>query len=479
VRRTAGLSFIVCLAAALAGCAVGPRYTQPRPLPGSQGPLLSAGPAANAVADPPPDRWWRLYQDPLLDSLVSQALTENRDLKVAAANLAYAQGVLSEARAGRFPGTEISAGGPAYGRSATQLAAGLGASTGYTATFSASYQVDLFGRIRRTIEAARANLEATRMAEDVTRVTVAAQTADAYAQVCGLGEQISVARNSIDVLQKTYDLTKVQRDVGALSDFDLDRQGGLLDQAKAALPPLEGQRRAALFALAALIGRTPAQAPTEAAACSTPPQLARPLPTGDGQALLRRRPDVRQSERLLASATARIGVAAADLYPTISLGGSVTQAGALAGGGGSGLTYSVGPFLSWTFPNILVARARVQQAGAQASAALASFDQTVLGALRDTESALSTYGAELRRHEALLAAQAQARDALRLAHVQFEVGGASFLDLLTAETASISADQALAQSDQAMTADQVAVFQQLGGGWEQAPAVSPMKLTGR
>ena len=471
-------------AALLGGCAVGPRFTPPATPPSGQGSFVSTGAPEQAAAAPLPPLWWRLYNDPVLDRLVGQALTENQDLKVAAANLAYAQALLEEARAGRFPSTDLTASGPVYARSTlTALSSGMttkAASTVYTAGLTASYQVDLFGRIRRGIQAARANAEATQAAEDVVRVTVAGQTASAYADVCGFGEQIDVARRSLDLVQQTYTLTVTERDLGALSDFDVAREGVILDQAKAAIPPLEGQRRAALFTLAALIGRTPAQAPPEVIACKAPPRITRALPMGDGAALLKRRPDVREAERNLAAATFRIGVAAADLYPTISIGGAVSNAATTVGGLGNtaAASYSVGPLLNWSFPNILVARARVHEAGAQASGALASFDGVVLTALGDTEKALSTYGAELDHHVALADARKNADEALRLADVQFKAGAASFLDLITAEQTAVAADQALAQSDQTISDDQVAVFQALGGGWEGAPAVTAPRIPG-
>ncbi len=469
---------LLALTVLVSGCAVGPRYAAPKTPAGAQGEFLSARAMADVKNDPLPDHWWRLYQDPVLDRLVAQALNENRDLKVAAANLAYAEGVLGEARSGRFPGTTVSGATPAYGRSASQVAIGAPALTTYSGAFSASYQLDLFGRVRRSIEAARANLDATRTAEDVVRVTVAGATANAYAQACGYAAQVAVARRSVDLLQNAYDLTRVERDAGALSDFDLDRQSALLNQAKAAVGPLDGQRRAALFSLAALIGKPPAEIPAEAAACAAPPTLTRPLPVGDGVALLRRRPDIRQAERLLAAATARIGVATADLYPTISLGGTIADSlvSSASLGNYNSTAYSVGPVLSWSFPNILVARAHIREANAQASAALASFDSTVLGALRDTETALSAYDAELSRHHSLIDAQRDAGDAYRLADIQFKAGSASFLDLLTTESAKITADQAVALSDQTLASDQITVFQQLGGGWEDAPAVAPLKL---
>jgi NodT family efflux transporter outer membrane factor (OMF) lipoprotein len=471
VRRRTKFPSLLSLSLALGACAVGPRYVAPQPPRAAAAPFVSSGPAGED--QPLPALWWRLYQDPVLDGLVRQALSENESLKVAAANLAYAQALLDQAKAGRYPSTSLTA-GPQYGRSATSLLVAAPAAWAYTAGFTASYQVDLFGRIRRAIEQASANVEATRAAEDVARVTVAAATAGAYADICGLGEQLDVARRSVGIAQETYDIDVRQRDAGGLSDFDVARQNVLLQQARAVIPTLEGQRRSSLFALAALIGRTPSEVPAEAAGCRKPPRLDRPLPVGDGAALLRRRPDIREAERTVAAETAGIGVATANLYPTVTLGGSAaTGAGQLGQMfASSNTTYGVGPLISWTFPNIAVSLAQIAQARAQASAAIAGFDATVLQALQETEQALATLAGELDHNRALAAASASADEALRLANVQLQAGTASGLDLLTAESTAINADQALAASDQALAADQVAVFQALGGGWEDAPPVS-------
>ena len=456
---------------ALSGCAVGPNYKPPMTPPTAAGPFVSTAPSS-AATQAVPDDWWRLYNDPVLDRLVREALAENDDLKVAAANLANAQAMVSEARAGLFPSTDLTAGAN-YGKSSTTSSSTSGnrAQPGwfYSTGFTAAYQVDLFGQIRRSIEAAKANAEAQEAAENAVRVTVAAETAAAYANVCGFAEQAAVARHSLQVVQQNYDITVRQRDAGALSDFDVARQATLLEQARAAIPTFDGQRRAALFELTALLGKTPAEAPADAAACQTPPRLAQPLPVGDGAALLKRRPDVREADRQLASATAKIGVAVASLYPSVSLGGAI-NAGATRPSQifhNSSISYSVGPLISWTFPNTLVALAQIREARATASGTLASFDSTVVQALKETEQALTTYAAELDRHAALTAARDRANEALRLANIQYQAGTASFLDLLTTETTVVTADQQLAASDQLLSSDQVAVFQALGGGWQE------------
>ena len=471
MRPHPSLTGVVLAGLAVAGCAVGPNYHAPAAIPDTGGAFVSAAAPATTAEAPPAD-WWRLYQDPVLDRLVRQALVENTDLKVAAANLAYAQALVSEARAGQFPTTTLSAGAP-YGKAV----AGAKAQTTLEAGFVAAYQVDLFGRIRRGIEAAKANAQAYQAAENAVRVTVAAQTAGAYANVCAYAEAAQVARQSLQTTQQTYDILLRQRSLGAVSDLDVAREATLLDQARAAVPGLEGQRRAALFELAVLTGEPPAKIPADAAGCAKPPQLAQAIPVGDGASLLRRRPDVSEAERQLAAASARIGVAAADFYPTISLGGSIDTAAARGSGLGRGAstTYSLGPLISWSFPNILVARAHVKETSAQASAALAGFDGAVLTALKETEQALTTYQAELQRHAALASAQGHAAEAYGLAQSQYRLGAISFIDLLTAQATLINASQTLAASDQTLAADQVAVFQALGGGWQDAPKVTAPK----
>lgn len=473
------LASLLVAGLALAACAVGPNYVPPQTPPAGVGAFVSAMPEATSNA-PLPATWWRLYDDPLLDRLVGEALTENQDLKVAAANLAYAQAVLGEARAGLLPATNLVA-GASYGRSAgAKAAASPRNAWSYDAGFNAAYQVDLFGRVWRTIEAAHASADQVQAAEDAVRVTVAAETAGAYASLCGYAAQADVARRSLSLAQQTYDIILRQRDLGAASDFDVVRAATALEQSRAAVPTLEGQRRVALFELAALLGKTPAEAPVAAAACHVPPHISRQLPVGEGAALLRRRPDVRETERLMAADTARIGVAAADLYPTVSLGGAVASAANSLGGLSSpaAVTVNVGPLISWSFPNIAVAMARVREARATISGAIAGYHSTVLTALKETEQALSGYSSEIERHMALGAARDLARDAFGLAEAQYNAGSISFLDRLTAQGVLLGAEQALAASDQALSADQVAVFQALGGGWEDAPAVVPPKVAG-
>ena len=455
----------------ISGCRVGPDYRPPAPPAGAEAPLVSLDLSAETPT-PPPDDWWHLYSDPQLDQLLTEAFTANADLAAAEANLTSARAVLAAARAGRYPQTAITAGGIRGRDATTDEILEFGGHQPQTVwliddVFEVAYEVDLFGRVRRSVEASRANTQAVAAARDSLKVVVAAETARAYAQVCALGEQVAVAHRSLEVVSHEADITIHRHEAGANSDFDVVRAQGLVAQIRSTIAPLEGQRRAALFQLTAILGRTPSHAPIDVEACVTAPHLAALIPVGDGAALLKRRPDIRQAERSLAAATARVGVATADLYPKISLSG-------LYGGVGlelsdltaeRGLTWGVGPSVTWSFPNQALPRARIRQAKAAASAALASFDSIVLTALKETEQSLAIYGAALDNRQALADAQDKAHRAFSMAHDQFLAGSLSNLDLLTAEQSLVAADAAVAASDAALVQDQIAVFKALGGGW--------------
>jgi outer membrane protein TolC len=199
-----------------------------------------------------------------------------------------------------------------------------------------------------------------------------------------------------------------------------------------------------------------------------PPTLKALLPIGDGAALLARRPDVRQAERRVAGASARIGVATADLYPRISLVGSYGGIGTQLRDvtDSTGLTWGIGPSVSWSFPNQSPVRARIHQARAAEQAAIAAFDGVVLQALKETDQSLATYAAELAHRQELLVARDRASQAFNMAHEQFLAGASSNLDLLNAESTAVAADAAVAAADGAVAQDQIGVFKALGGGWQ-------------
>lgn len=467
-------SLLAALSAlALAGCMMGPNHVDPRPAAPAQDPFLS-GVSPTFSGDEPPGRWWSLFQDPMLDSLIEEALRANTDLRVAAANLRRARAVLRETRSGLFPTATASASATYTRQSGDQIGfpnGGGGEGESYNVGIDASYQIDLFGRIRRAIQASRADLGAAQAAFDVSRITVAAETARAYADACSAGRQIAVARETIRIQEETADLTRRRFEGGRGTALETNQAGALLDQVRATLPALEAQHQTALFRLSVLVGRPPANFPREVAACETPPTLARPVPIGDGASLLARRPDIRRAERELAAATARVGVAVASLYPRIELGGSIGSAATSLSGLGSGdsFRFSLGPLITWSFTDLFVGRARVLQAEASAEGALATFEGTWLRALEETESALTRYARELDQLAALRRSRAQSAEAARLARLRFRAGRDPFQVVLDAERAIAQADAAVAQSEARVSDDLVTLFLALGGGWQEPP----------
>lgn len=461
----------VAAAAALAGCAaVGPDYRSPAPGTPSQSPFVSAQQAA-FTQDQPPGRWWSLFADPVLDRLVEEALVANTDLRVSAANLARARAVLRETRSGLFPTATASASATYSRQSGDQLGfpgGGAGEGQSYDVGIDASYQLDLFGRIRRAIEASRADVGATQAAFDVSRITVAAETTRAYADACAAGRQLAVARESVRIQEETFDLTRRLMEGGRGTALETGQAGALLEQVRATIPTLEAQRQTALFRLSVLTGRPPADFPRVVGVCEATPDLAQPIPVGDGATLLRRRPDVRQAERELAAATARVGVATASMYPTIRLGGSIGSSATSPGGLASGesFRFSIGPLISFSLTNLVVGRARVAQAQAGAEGALANFEGAWLRALEETESALTRYARELGRREGLLNGRAHAAEAARIARLRYESGRESFQVVLDAERSLSSIEAELAQSEARLADYLVSLFLALGGGWQ-------------
>ena len=456
----------------LAGaCAVGPNYRRPATPPPAAGAFQTTAPGTTAAA--PEDAWWRLYDDPALDKLIRRALAANTDLRVARANLLRARGALSEARANLLPQGDTTAGAE-YGNSQGAEFGGVGKQWSYNGGMNINWELDLFGRLKRTIEAARADAEATQAARDRVALTVAAETARSYVDACALAESVAVAKESAVIAERQLTLIRQREHAGAASRLDSERSATALANIRTELPTLEGQRRASLFELAALVGATPAEVPEAARQCTRAPRVLRPIPVGDGRTLLARRPDVREAERKLAADTARIGVATADLYPRISLGGSGNFFRNDAVRGADSFTFSLGPLISWSFPSVLAGRTRIVQAQATAQASLASFDGTVLTALKEAEQALSAYAAETERNARLREAADHADAAFRLADQQYRAGSIALLDQLDAQRDLTTARGALAASDQLLGSLRVDVFKALGGGWaEPLPPAAP------
>lgn len=457
---------ITASALALGACAAGPDFTAPARPQSAAGAFVAT--SAAVTAQPVPGDWWRLYDDPVLDGLVTDALAANTDLRGAVARVERARAGLRGAEANRLPQAQASAGAN-YGRlPAAQRLPGMDRESWQVDTgLSVSYEVDLFGRLGRGVEAARGDLAAAQADADAVRVIVAADTARAYADAVSAAERLGVAERIVALLDQSIALTERRRGVGLATRLDTARIGALRNQRQAEVPALAAARDAALFRLAMLTGRAPADLPEAVRARTTTLRLERPIPVGDGAALLARRPDVRAAERRLAAATARIGVATADLYPRITLGGSGGSTGTgfddIFGAGP--LRWLLGGLLSWT-ANPEPARARIAAAEAGSREALADFDGTVLRAIGETETALSAYANALERRTALQAAENEAAAAVNIARARQREGDIDSLQLLDAERTFADAQATLAAADAQIAATQVDLFRALGGGWQ-------------
>lgn len=460
------------LLAALAGCVLGPNYRLPKRAdfnaPAAQGVFVGArrNPAVQEGA--PPAQWWHLYRSPDLDRLMTAAFRENTDLRVADANLQRSHALVELARSEGQPNAGIEAGYDRSQLSAEQYlsSADLPAFNLYDLSLSASYELDLFGRIRRGIEAAKADDEAVRAARDWIRVTVAAEVTRAYLGVCTTGDQLAVARRSVALQRQNLALTRRLQQLGRATSLDVIRSQALVDQLRSSIPALEARRRNALFRLATLTGQPPAEFDASLARCVSAPPIDEPIPVGDGAALLRRRPDVRAAERELAASTAEVGVATAELYPRVVLGASIGSTGIV----GDILTHqtndwALGPLISWQL-NRSGPRARVAAADAARKAQLARFDGVVLEALREVETALNVYAHDLQRKSSLEKARDEAAQAVLDAHLLQTDGRTGALSTLDAERTLAGADTALAAIRAQVVQDQVALFLALGGGWE-------------
>lgn len=458
----------------LAGCAVvGPDYHVPEGAmirqSGVQGDFLSGKAVANA--EPLPERWWTLYKDPALDALVVQALQANTDLRVAEANLQRSVALLDARGASRELQGSFNADTSYAQRSAEAELQHVQPPTRqiYNAGIGVSYDLDLFGGLRRGIEAASADSEAAAAARDLARVNVAAETTRAYAEICNSGSQIDLLNSVIALQAKGVALSRILISHGRVAPYELDRRQAALDLTRSRVPRLAARQRNALFRVTALLGRTPSEADLALLNCHHALQMTQILPVGDGQAMLRRRPDIRMAERRLAASTARIGVATADLYPDIKLGASIGSTGATADFL-SPLTnrFGLGALISWTI-NRHAVRGNIEAATAQGQADLAAFDGVVIKALREVESSLTSYAAGIDQLENLERSRdGAARAARRTAQLR-RGGKIDELPALEAERDFIATQQAVAEAKAATNEDQIALFLALGGGWA-APA---------
>jgi efflux transporter, outer membrane factor (OMF) lipoprotein, NodT family len=448
----------------LAGCAsVGPDYHAPKEAPVT----LQGVDAAQQTTASFQAQWWKQFGDPTLDTLIQRAATNAPDLKIALARLNQARAALGTAKSQQVPDINT---GVSYTRSREQQPGFTDqrvTTTAYQAGFDAAWELDLFGGIRRSVEAARADAAAGEASLQDAQVTLFAEVARNYFDLRGTQLRIDVARRDITNQQDSLKVIQARVDVGTGAEQDLASAKARLASVEAQLPVLETQASADQFRIAVLLGARPGDLDIDLSPATFKP-IDVSLAIGGADDVLQRRPDIRIAERELAAANARIGVAKADWFPHISLGGFI---GFLAGrsndfGGADSRAWSLAPSISWQGLNVQRVASGVKGAKARAEEARANYDRTVLTALEDVDNSLVGFNQQRERVEKLLVQAKESRRAAELAKLRYDAGRTDYLELLDAERTQLSAEDQLAEAEAAINVRAVQLYKALGGGWE-------------
>jgi multidrug efflux pump len=467
VGTMATVALVPCLLALLSGCmTVGPDYRTPQtPMPEA-----FANQTPDTSAEGIETLWWHGFNDDRLNQLVELALANNHDLRVATARVREARALRSETAFDRYP--TVTAGG-SFTRERLSTAVAPTSERDielYEAGFDATWELDFFGRVRRSIESSSAQVEAAEASRQDVTVSLLAEIARNYFELRGNQNRLAVARRNADNQRQTLDLTMALLEGGRGTELDTSRAQAQLTSTLATIPPLEAAVKRAIYRLGVLIGQQPTILDAELTAPMPLPRLPTLVALGRPDDLLRRRPDIRVTERNLAAATANIGVVTADLFPRVTLTGSLgIQAGDFLGlGQGGSDRFAVGPGIFWAAFDLGRVKARIRAADARTEAALAQYEQRVLLALEETDGALIDFNRQQARRE-LLQASAQASErATSLARLRYQAGIADFLTVLDAERTLLESQDRLADSETLTATSLVAVYKALGGGWEMA-----------
>jgi multidrug efflux system outer membrane protein len=461
------------------GCKVGPNYKAPRvETPGSFANAQASPTTKQSVVDAqsaPWVEWWTKFNDPQLDSLVARALAANHELAIARARVQEARAMERIAKSGLYPTVDLSA--AAFKTRGS--AAGFGFPFGlpgeesnlFHLGFDATYEVDLFGGVRRSIEAAGAVADATVNERRSVQVSLLGEVARNYIGLRALQRRLDVARANLADQRRTVDVVQRRFNNGLTPNFDLVRATAQVAETESSIPPLQAGIQQTMYGLAVLLGEQPTALEQELTTAAPIPPVPPQVPVGMPSELLRRRPDVMRAERLLAAATAQQGVATAEFFPHVILGGAAGvesrhTSDLFSQHDPSSGFYAAGPAAEWTLFDGGKRQANLDVSKARVAAALAAYEETVLAALRDVESSLTAYSHDQIRRESLTALAAQNAEAVRIAQREYDNGLIDLLDVLEVQRNLYASQDALAQSDQAVSSDLVALYKALGGGWE-------------
>ncbi|MBN1932281.1 MAG: efflux transporter outer membrane subunit [Desulfobacterales bacterium] len=461
---------IVAALISLTGCAaVGPDYMPPESgAPAVWHTELRQGLSAEAMDPKQLAAWWTILDDPVLTGLIEQAVNNNLDLKQALSKVREARARRGISRAEQFPVLDASG---SAGRNKSSENSGSGATRSfYSVGFDAGWEVDVFGGVRRAMEAAEADLAANREYLRDVLVTLTAEVALNYIDVCIFQTRLAVAEGNLVIQQQTFDLTQSRRRAGLSDELALQQSRYNLENTRAQIPALRSGLEEAKNRQAVLIGKVPGEVHELLAETRPIPVIAPTVAVGVPAETLRRRPDIRMAERNLAAQTARIGVATADLYPRFRLAGSIgleslKSADLLKS---ASETWSIGPSVSWNIFDAGTIRRNIEVQSAIQEQYLLAYEAAVLGALEEVENALTAYAEEQLRRERLVAAVDAARQVELFARNQYNAGLVDFTTVLDAQRSLLSFEDQLAQSDGTVASNLIRLYKALGGGWSSS-----------
>jgi NodT family efflux transporter outer membrane factor (OMF) lipoprotein len=470
-------------AALLAGCTVGPNYSRPdiaTPPAYGDAAQINAAPASEAELS----AWWTQFDDAELNALIARALANNLDLATAASRIRQSREQEIIAGAPGLPHVGANAAAVRLNSNPHEIPLPAALSGGgpppaistpthlnlYSLSFDATWELDLFGGVRRGVEAARANTEAALWQRRDGEVSLTAEVASEYFTLRAAQTRIVLLNDELKSQRETFGLIQARNRVGFVTRLDVNQQQTEVESTAAQLPDVQAQQRAALHALGVLLGQPPEALEAElspAAALPTPPAA---LPAGLPSDLLRRRPDIRTAERQLAAANANIGVAVADLYPKFNLLGAAALASTKLDtlfDASSASSVGVG-YITWPIFQGGRIRANIASSRAQRVQAYLAYQKAVLTALKDVEDALARCNADRAKLVSLQHTLDAAQSSLTIAQAQYRVGLVTFLNVLNAEDAVFKARDQLVQTEGQSAQDQASLFKALGGGWSES-----------
>jgi multidrug efflux system outer membrane protein len=472
---------VLMLAPSTAACAVGPHYVAPQvTMPAT----FQEAPQGAAEGDRETlETWWTGFQDPTLDDLMTRAIAGNLDLKIGAARIRAARaarGIAASAALpqvdarGQYVRSERSDAVPPFNAPGLSGVFGPRGQNLFDAGFDAGWELDLFGGVRHDVEAAIAQVQATEESRRDILVTLLADVARSYAEVRGAQQQLAILDRTLESERDSRDLARARFDAGLGTALDVERAEGLLDATSSRRPDLERSVRQAIHRIGVLLGQQPTALTSELEEPRTMPTQPPEVPVALPSELLARRPDLRRAERDVAVATARVGVARSDLFPRFSLTGNFGRRSQDASDVGSTTSqfWSIVPGVRWPLLSGGRIRAAIQVQDARQEEAVHQFENAILSAVEQVETALLAHTQELRRLDTLRASVAANRRALDLATDRYTGGLENFLSVLDAQRALYAAEDDQARSETNTMVTLITIYKALGGGWTLSEAVA-------